>query len=88
MDFGYFERYFRLLESNKDPERTLTIITKDEISRIELLDNIRRMDISVRDIFAHVKVDFLLTDLLNKGDKDEQKRFNVILEQLQNMTLY
>ena len=81
MDFGYFENYFKLLTMNADKKRKLTIITKDEKSRIAILDRMRIMGISVRDIFAHVKVDFFLTDLLTENGA-EFKRYSHFLNEL------
>ena len=82
MDFGYFKDYFEMLMSNTDKERTLTIITKDEVSRVALLDNLRSMGISVRDVFAHTKVEFILTALLSKDNKEEHERYNNLMTQI------
>lgn len=82
MDFGYFKDYFEMLMSNTDKERTLTIITKDEVSRVALLDNLRSMGISVRDVFAHTKVEFILTALLSEDNKEEHERFNNLMTQI------
>lgn len=81
MDFGYFEGYFRTLASNTDRNRMLTIITKDESSRITILDNIRKMGISVRDIFAHTNIQFVLTDKLYI-DKNESEKYDKLFESL------
>ena len=73
MDFGYFDSYFRMLAINTDQWRKLTIITKNDSSRIAILDNLRKMGISVRDIFAHTKVEIILTDnLVNKKSEDSR----------------
>ena len=82
MDFGYFDDYFKMLASNVDKERTLTIITKDESSRVTILDNIRKMGISVRNIYHHTKVDFILTDLLSQESQQEYERFDNLLKQI------
>lgn len=81
MDFGYFEEYFKMLASNTDKERTLTIITKNEESRIALFDNIRKMGISIRDIYAHTSTQYILTDMINT-DKKESEKFNKLIESL------
>lgn len=81
MDFGYFDEYFKVLTSNTDKERTLTIITKNEESRIALFDNIRKMGISVRDIYAHTSTQFILTDMINT-DKEESEKFDKLIESL------
>ena len=85
MDFGYFEVFFKMLAANVDKERTLTFITKDESSRITMLDNIRRMGISVRDIYHHSKVEFILIDRLSKGSKEEHERFDNLLKQIRKL---
>jgi hypothetical protein len=78
MDFGYFEGYFKMLTSNIDKEKSITIITKDELSRITILDNIRKMGFSVRDIFAHTNVQFILTNELSDNVKELEKFENLI----------
>ena len=79
MDFGYFENYFKVLASDSENERRLTIITKDEESRIELLDNIRKQGISVRDIFSHTTLDSILTTKLDNKDENELEKFKKLL---------
>lgn len=81
MDFGYFDGYFKMLTCNTDKERKLTVITKDNSSRIKILDNIRKMGISVRDIFAHTDVQFFLTEKLY-GDEIESKKFDKLIESI------
>lgn len=66
MDFGYFKRYFEMLESNTDKERTLTIVTKNDESKDKLLNNIRTNGISVKDVEEHIKIEYGLTDNWNK----------------------
>ena len=83
MDFGYFEEYFKSLTINTDRERILTIITKNEDSRIALLDNLRSMGISVRDVFSHANVEFILTDSLN-NDKKEIGKFEEFINKIKN----
>lgn len=83
MDFGYFEGYFKLLASNTDKDRKLTIITKDEQSRVSILDNIRRMGMSVRDIYVHTKVEVILTDNLDNKDSEDSKSFEELLKRIE-----
>lgn len=82
MDFGYFDGYFKLLASNTDKDRRLTIITKDEKSRVSLFDNIRRMGISVRDIYAHTKVENIHTANLNIKESEDSKLFEELLKRI------
>lgn len=81
MDFGYFREYFSLLTSNVNEDRKLTIITKDDNSKITLLDNLRKEGISVRDMFAHVSVEIILTDDIGKKNTESEKLFNKLLEE-------
>lgn len=80
MDFGYFREYFNYLTSNPDKERKLTILTKDENSKVTLLDNLRKSGISVRDIFAHTDVEIILTDDIGKKDTESDKLFRQLIE--------
>lgn len=82
MDYGYFEEYFKLLTINTDRERKLTIFTQNEKSRIALLDNLRKMGVSVRDLFAHTEIEFFLTDDLMGDNKYESDRFKAFLEKI------
>ena len=88
MDFGYFKGFFKMLESNTDKERALTIITKNEKSRVTLLDNIRKMGISVRDIYSHINVNFILTDKLNSRESDDSRLFNELLENFEKSSCF
>lgn len=84
MDFGYFREYFRVMTSNVDRERKITIFTKDEISRVALLDNLRVSGISVRDIYAHTNIDIILTDDLNKQGTESNRHFGELLKEIKN----
>ena len=84
MDFGYFESYFKLLSTNAGAGRKLTLITKDENSRVTILDNLRQAGISVRDLFAHTQVDIILTDDIDKEESESNSNFNDLLEKLQD----
>lgn len=85
MDFGYFKEYFKFLASNTDQGRILTLITKDKNSRIELLDNLRKAGISVRDIYAHITVEIILTDELNKIDSESKSNFDSLLQRINDV---
>lgn len=82
MDFGYFDQYLRYLTTNKEKGRRLTIITKNEESRVTILNNIRQMGISVRDIFSHVKIDMILTDNIGKPKSEDSNNFDELLNRL------
>lgn len=87
MDFGYFRAYFRFLTLNTDNERILTIITKDEMSRITLLDNLRLEGITVRDMFAHTKVEMILADEIDKDDTESKHSFENLLKRIEESSL-
>lgn len=82
MDFGYFREYFEYLTQNTDRNRQLTIITKDNKSRVSLLDNLRKSGISVRDVFAHTNVEIILSDDIGKKDTESDKLFCNLLEKI------
>ena len=82
MDFGYFKEYFGVLTSNTDKNRKLTIITKDKDSRVTLLDNLRKSNISVRDLFAHTNVEIILTDDIGKDKTESDSLFKELLEDI------
>ena len=84
MDFGYFESYFKLLTTNAGEGRKLTLITKDESSRVALLDNLRKVGISVRDLFAHTQVEIILTDDINNEESESHLNYNELLNNLQD----
>lgn len=88
MDFGYFKGYFKLLESNTEKERALTIITKNNNSRVALLDNLRKMGISVRDIYAHTNVNCILTEKIDNKRSEDMRLFEGLLENLEETRNY
>lgn len=83
MDFGYFEDYFKVLASNTEKQRKLIIFTKDEESRVVLLDNIRKMGISVRDIYTHASLDFIRTDYIDNEDSVDSVLFKKLLNKIE-----
>lgn len=82
MDFGYFVGYFKMLEKNMDKERILTFITKNEESRIGLLDNLRYMGVTVRDVYAHARVEFIQTDNLSDKSSEDSIIFGDLLKRI------
>ena len=80
MDFGYFEKYFKMIVASIfKNERTLTIITYDDSSKIAILDNIKKAGISVRELFAHTLVKFILTSKYKDNNADDQKHFDELI---------
>ena len=82
MDFGYFEAFFKMLESTVDIDRQLTIITKDEPSRVAIFDNLRKMGISVRDIYAHIKVETIRTDNLMDEESEDFCKYKTLMREI------
>ncbi|MCR5314851.1 MAG: bacteriophage abortive infection AbiH family protein [Bacteroidaceae bacterium] len=83
IDFGYFEAYFKMMATNTDNERKLTIITRDDISRISLLDSIRKMGVQVRDVFLHNTIEFIITANLDNQDSEDYQKFQSLLEKIE-----
>lgn len=83
MDFGYFDEYFKELMTNKDTRRSLTIITKDDSSRIEILNNIRNKGIHVREIFTHTNIKIILTDDIDNEKTKSAALFEELLENIE-----
>lgn len=82
MDFFYFEDYFKMLTQNEDIDRKLTIITKDEESRTNILDNIRKNRISVLKIFAHTEVEFILTSNWEDENSEDSKKLEALIDRI------
>ena len=82
MDSGYFEDFFNSLTTNNNEDRKLTIITWDDDSKLTLLDNLRRMNISVLKMFAHTNVEFILTSNMDNTEVDDSLRFDELLKKL------
>lgn len=80
-DFVYFEDYFRILVSGVNNKK-LYIITFDETSKNEILDNLRKQGISIVSMFHHSYVEFILTSLINDGKSDDYINFAKLLESL------
>lgn len=82
MDSGYFVEFFENLTNNLDPKRELTIITYDDTSRIAVLDNIRKMGISVMKLFSHAKLSFILTSNIKKGVGEDGGIFDNLVDSI------
>lgn len=79
IDFCYFKDYFKLLTQYNEKKRSLTIITKDNSSRITILDNLRRNNISVSDIYSHSNIEFIYTTNINNKDYDDSAKFDRLI---------
>jgi hypothetical protein len=79
IDAVYFDDYLKDLSVNKEEDRWLTIITYNENSKLQILDNIRRMGISVPKLFSHGHLEFILTESINS---DNNKSFEELLSRI------
>lgn len=86
IDIGYFEEYFKMMETNRDINRRITIITYDDNSMQQMFDNLRRNGISVQKLFTHSAIEVIKTKniKMNKTNKD-LKRFENLLERINNI---
>ena len=79
IDAIYFESYIRILSDDLDTDRRLTIITHNEDSRQDILNNIRQMGILVPRLFSRGHVDFILTEEM-ENNQSMNKKFENLLE--------
>jgi len=83
IDMGYFEEYFKMMERNDDNTKHITIITYDENSKQQLLDNLRKSGISVQKLYTHSHVEVIRTKLVNDNQNNSDTlAFNQLLERL------
>ncbi|MBO6145041.1 MAG: hypothetical protein J6O54_07285 [Prevotella sp.] len=82
MDMGYFEEYFEMMEQNTDVERRLTIVTYNDASRQQILDNLRRSGISVQKLFTHSTFDIIKTKKIEERNAEECRSFEEFLNRL------
>lgn len=79
IDSIYFESYLRILSEDLETDRRLTIITYNEDSRQEILNNMRHMGILVPRLFSRGHIDFILTGNL-ENDQSMKEKFENLLE--------
>lgn len=82
IDSVYFDDYMRELSSGKDISRRLTIITFDEASRLKILDNIRKLDVSVPKLYSYGHLEFILTKAMDNGNDTEKAKFDKLVERI------
>ena len=83
IDMGYFEEYFKMMERNDDNTKHITIITYDENSKQQLLDNLRKSGISVQKLYTHSHVEVIRTKFVNDNQNNSDTlAFNQLLERL------
>lgn len=83
IDMGYFEEYFKMMERNEDIGKRITIITYDENSKQQLMDNLRMSGISVQRLYTHSHVEVIRTKFVNDNQNNSDTvAFNQLLERL------
>lgn len=75
IDSGYFKDFFvqRSKKSNKDC--MITFVTYDDGSRIEILDNLRSMGISIQKLYSNTNIEFIHTSNINNENSNDKQRF-------------
>ena len=79
IDAGYFRQFFLDRSNNDRKECTITFITYNDCSRIEILDNLRKMGVSINSLYTHTHVEFILTSILSGKESFDSKRFEDLL---------
>lgn len=79
IDAVYFESYLRILSDDLGTDKRLTIITYNESSRQDILNNIRQMGILVPRLFSRGHIDFILTEEMENNQFMKDK-FESLLE--------
>lgn len=82
MDKQYFIDWLKMLSSGSYGKRQITIITYNDRSRLNVLDNIRRMGISVTKLRSFNSFDVICTDKIQDNESDDCKLFDALLERL------
>ena len=73
IDSVYFDSYLRVLSEDLETNKRLTIITYNEKSRQDILNNIRQMGILVPRLFSRGHVDFILTEDMDNNQFTNEK---------------
>lgn len=71
IDYVYFESFFKNIIASSTPKeekKTITIFTWNETSRIAILDQLRRMNINIMELFNKCYLHFIRTDFENYPD--------------------
>lgn len=78
IDSVYFDSYLRILSEDLETNKRLTIITYNENSRQEILNNIRQMGILVPRLFSRGHIDFILTKDMENNQFTNEKFDNLL----------
>ncbi len=83
IDKGYFEEYFKMMETNEDKDKRITILTYDDDSKQQLLDNLRKNNISVQKLFTHSLIKVIRTKHVKENQNNEDSIvFSELLKRL------
>lgn len=82
IDAVYFDDYLKFISTNKDDDKHLTIITKDIDSKVQILDNIRRLGVSVPKLYSHGHLEFILTDNIKKNEGPDKYLFESLTKRM------
>lgn len=81
-DFVYFKDYITNLLKVRDKRKRLTIVTYDEDSRMQILNNIRRQGFSIVDLFQFSLIDSILSSKIEDKDSSDYVKFHNLLERI------
>lgn len=81
MDSVYFESYLKFLSEELKTDKTLTIITYDEKSRQNILNNMRQIGIVVPKLFSRGRIEFIQTSNL-ENDRTMKDKFESLLKRM------
>ena len=83
IDMGYFEEYFKMMESNTDRNKRITFVTYNDLSKQQIFDNLRRNGVSVQLLFTHCAVDSIRTNnIYNFENSNDSFVFDELVKRL------
>ena len=81
-DFVYFKDYITNLLKVRDKRKRLTIVTYNEDSRMQMLDNIRRQGFSIVDLFQYSLIDVILSSKIEDKESPDYIKFHNLLKSI------
>lgn len=89
IDYSYFDRFFKQLSEGDpitdDRKQHITIFTKDDKSRLDIISNLRSMGIVMRSLYAQSHFQFICTS--DDGEKKELSDFYKRLEENSHISI-